>query len=414
MISAKFSENNYLKFDHLRDISIWLGVIACIASLYPWMVWPSNSITLLLVLIFCCSRIPFNKKYITYGNLLIISGLALFGFILCQWFVVPIRASLFQVLNTFLPIIVFLGFEKFEKSVFLQRLIDIFAIILAVSIFFFLLHFFIDLPFFLFKNNNDYYAPFKNYIFFVVSEAEDLGWLTRFNSIFIEPGHLAMACAIFLYINGYSLKKLQNIAMTIGLIWSFSLAGFLLYIIGIVLQTLVKSKNMGKSLLKMCVILVVLVGIGMAYYSPTNEDIVSVQILSRLEFDENKGLSGNNRNSMVFDQFYEKITKSDKKFLGIGKDELNRRYGGTGNASYKNYVLGYGYIGLMSIFGLMSLILLVFPSKRGFGLMLLLCASFIQRPYFLWLIQILPYIAALGHWYNYQNKCWYKSGERFI
>lgn len=398
MASYNVGNINSVPLESLRDISIWLGVIACIASLNPWIAWPSSNIILLLVLLFCVSRIPFCKSRVSYGNLFIVSGVVLFGFILCQLFIIPIMASIFQALNTFLPIIVFLGFDKSEKEIFLQRLINVFAIVLAISIIWFLLHFFIELPYFIFKHNSDFYPPFKNYIFFVVGETEDLGWLTRFNSVYTEPGHLAMACAIFLYIYGYTWKKWQNIAMTIGLVWSFSLAGFLLYVIGLVLQTLAKSKNIGKSMLNMVVSLVVLVGIGLAYYSPTNDDIVSVKILSRLEFDENKGLSGNNRNSLVFDQFYEKITNSDNKYLGIGKNELNRRYGGTGNSSYKNFIIGSGYVGIACIWGLMTVILIVFPSKRGFGLMLLLCASFIQRPYFLWLIQVIPYIAALSQW----------------
>ena len=38
------------------------------------------------------------------------------------------------------------------------------------------------------------------------------------------------------------------------------------------------------------------------------------------------------------------------------------------------------------------------PSRKGFGLMILLIVSFIQRPYFLWAIESFPYLAALSVW----------------
>lgn len=411
----KSSHTNLYKISMLRNLSIWLGVIACFSSLQPWIVWPYPHIILILMCMFMMSRIIFFRDTISYAKLLSTFGIILFSFIYCQFFMNSFLASIYQIFYTLLPILVFLNFNTEENKIFLKRLINLFSIILLFSLITFLLHFFFDLPYVITKNNNDFYPPFKNFFTFVISENGDLGWFTRFSSIYTEPGHLSMTCAIFLFIMGYTWKKWQNILMTIALVWSLSLAGVILYFIGMILYFTAKSNNIPLTVFKIisCSLLIIILGI--SYYSPTNNDIISVKILSRLEFDESKGISGNNRNSIVFDQYYDNVTHSDKRYLGIGRHQMTEKYGGTGNSSYKNYILGNGYISFFGIIFLMSILLYSFPSKKGTGLMLLLCASFLQRPYFLWAIQVMPYIAALSCWCRLSHdKAKYRQNQKLF
>lgn len=384
------------KITRLNLISIWLGVIVCWTSLNPWMVWPSLYINLALIILFTISRMLFIKERIECASLISIITVIFFLFIYCQFFIIPLSSSILLIFRTFIPLIIFLLFSSEEKKLFLKYLINLFSIILILSIIYFFIHMFIELPYVLLKHTNPGYAPFKNYILFVIESDSDFGWFSRFQSIYTEPGQLSMVCSILLYINGYTWKKWQNIIMTIGLIWSFSLAGFALYFIGITLYSICISKYIAKTILKIVVSGGILIGAGMAYYSPTNQDMVSLMILSRLQFDESKGISGNNRNSDVFDYYYENFISSDKRYFGIGGEEFNRKFKGTANSSYKNYVVQNGIIGTLSLFFLMGMLLFCYPSRKGFGLMLLLIASFLQRPYFLWLIESMPYIAAIS------------------
>lgn len=395
MIQILQLTNPHSAYTHLRDASIWLGVIGCWASLGPWIVWMSPNITMGIMMLFFMSRLPFIDSKIDYATLISIGALTIFGFIYAQFFVIGIKSSIFQIINIILPLYALLLFNSKEKIVFLNRLINWFSIILAVSIIWYFFHLFIDLPNFIYNSPNPAYSPFKNYLFFIIESNNDLGWLTRFQAIYTEPGHLAMASAILLYINGYSLKKWQNIALTVALIWSFSLAGFVLYFVGVVLFYIAKSKHLSLTIFKIVIGTAGLIGLGMAYYSPSNNDMISVMILSRLQFDESKGISGNNRNSAVFEEYYERFLTSEQFPMGIGRVEMDRVFTGTGNSSYKNYIVNYGLIGTLATFFLMGCWLFCYPSRKGMALMLLLCVSFIQRPYFIWAIECMPYIAAL-------------------
>lgn len=399
-MSTKCSVPGHKKLSWIANLSIWLGVIACWASLTPWPMWRSEYLAFILMFLFMGVRIVLWNGQTSWATIVSMVATIGFGFIYAQLFINGIVASIFHTLSLIFPILIFLTFKAQEKKIFLRRLINLFSAIALISLIGFLLHFFINLPYVITKHYNSFYAPFKNYIIFVVTQTGDLGWFTRFTAIYSEPGHLSMACAILLYINGYTLRKWQNLVLTISVIWSFSLAGFLLYFGGLILYILAKSKRIGKTLMRIIGGTSLLVILGLSYYSPTNDDIVSVKILSRLEFDESKGIAGNNRNSINFDQYYDEFISGEDKWLGIGRGEVSEMFGGTGNSSYKNYVLGNGIIGMLAILFLMGTFLFCYPSRKGFGLMILLMVSFLQRPYFLWAIECFPYLAALSGWFG--------------
>lgn len=395
---SNIKDNHHPGF--LENLSIWIGVIVCLSSIDPWFTWPTHFIKLGLSLLFVVSRFPFLKKEINYIQLVSFCGFIIFGFINVQFFQIPLSKTIYQIALNYLIIVTFIFFSKNEFQSFLYRLITLTSIILLFSLLAFLAHFFVDLPHISSSSRNDFYPPFDNYLFFVLPSGPDLGWLTRFCSIFTEPGHLAMVCSILLYLNGYTLKDWRNIVMTIALIWSFSLAGFVLYAVGLIIYIVAISRNIPLTLFKIVSTFAVLIGVGIAFYSPTNQDIVSVRILSRLQFDESKGLSGNNRNSATFDNYYDHFKDTDDYFLGIGRYQSDEMYGGTGNSSYKNYFVSNGLIGILSTLFIMGVFLFCTPSRRGLGFMLFLCISFIQRPYFIYGIQIMSYIAALYYWYD--------------
>lgn len=381
-----------------NDISIWVGVIACWGSLQPWVMWKSSYLPFIVLMMFVCIRCLVWKGKLSWSSVIDVIFTLGFSFIYSQLFYTSAKGSLYQTSQAIIPILAFLTFSELERSIFLKRLINLFSVVGLISLVFFLLHFFVNLPFTISYHPNSYYPPFKNYLTFVVLQNGDLGWFTRFSSVYTEPGHLGMVSAILLYINGYTWKKWQNIVMTVCLIWSFSLAGFMLYFVGLVIYALAISKNIVTTLIKIIGASIILVVIGISFYSPTNDDIVSVKILSRLEIDDSNGIAGNSRNSINFDQYLDKVQSGSDKWLGIGRDQLGTMFSGTGNSSYKNYILGNGIVGTVGIVLLIGSYLFCSPSRKGFGLMILLIVSFIQRPYFLWAIESFPYLAALSVW----------------
>lgn len=364
-----------------------------IVSMKPWFAWGLPFDTLLSIL-FILTRIPFIKKEDSLKNILLVESFLIFSVFYIQLFQIPIKLSAIRIVVTILPICLFILTSAKEKYTFTRRLIKIYSIILFVSLIGFALKTVgVPLSYTLLSNPNPFYEPYKNYYFFTVYQ--DLDLFTRFTSIFSEPGHVGMISAILLYLNGFSLKNISNVIMTIALIWSFSLAGFLIYGVGLTLYLVLKSSHPLKSFMKVILGCGLVAGIAIATYSPSNDDMMTQLILKRLEFDSSKGLAGNNRNTGNFDNIYTNFTHNDKVIVGMGSEEYGRKFYGTANSSYKTFIMEYGWGATVFLLLFAFLCLKFYPSRLGFGLLILLIISFLQRPYFMWFIECFTYISAI-------------------
>ena len=68
----------------------------------------------------------------------------------------------------------------------------------------------------------------------------------RFHSIFLEPGHLGCIIAFFVMANQYNFKNRYVLIMSIVLLFTLSLAGYVLFYIGFLVYFINKSKDTGK------------------------------------------------------------------------------------------------------------------------------------------------------------------------
>lgn len=375
------------------NISIWIACIMAIVSLKPWFSWGMPFDTL-LSLLFILSRIPLLRKSYGTKDLLLFEIYLVFGVFYLQLFLSPLKDSIIRLLVTILPLGLFLLTTRFERRLFIRRLINLYSIILFVSLCGFAMKTIgINLPFSTLIHPNPFYEPYKNYYFFTVYQDFDI--YTRFTGIFSEPGHVGMISAILLYVNGFTLKKLSNIVMTVSLIWSFSLAGFVIYAVGLVLYLILNSKKPVKSFIWVTIGCSCAVSIAIASYSPTNDDIVTQLILRRLEFDSDKGLAGNNRNTGNFDNIYNNFSTNIKSIVGMGAEEYGRKFYGTANSSYKTFIMEYGFGSIITLAIFLLMFFTLYPSKLGAGLMIVILLSFIQRPYFLWFIECFTVISVI-------------------
>ncbi len=382
---------------HISSVSVWLACMMAVVSMKPWFAWDFPFDTLLSILFIVC-RLPLLQKNNTIRNLLLVEGFLVFSAFYMQLFQIPIKISAIRVIVTVVPISLFLLTTAAEKRLFVNRLIKIYSLILLVSLIGFTLKTVgVELPYSILNNPNPFYSAYKNYYFF--TGYQDLDLFTRFTGIFAEPGHVGMISAILLYVNGFSLKRASNVIMTIALIWSFSLAGFLIYAIGLTIYLILKSNYPIRVLMKVMLGFGCIVGVAIATYSPSNDDIVTQLILKRLEFDSSKGLAGNNRNTGNFDNIYSNFMQNHKVVIGMGSEEYGRKFYGTANSSYKTFIMEYGWGATVMLLLFMLLCLIVFPSRIGFGLFCLIVISFIQRPYFLWFIECFAYIVAISEFY---------------
>ena len=201
--------------------------------------------------------------------------------------------------------------------------------------------------------------------------------LPRFQSMFLEPGQFATPCVFLFFLNGAKFNR-KNLLFIIGIILSFSLVGLVLFFGCIIARKiLIKEKHLFLKLLLIAVFLG-----GAAFYftqyveqnNPANK-----YVFSRLEYDEDEGIAGNNRTSAYFDKKYQKFLQSPDRYFGI-KQQLKEGYDWTYNCSgYKKFIVNQGLIG----FGVfMFFVFLLFYFNRSkpnlFFLVIVVTAFFVR------------------------------------
>ena len=186
------------------------------------------------------------------------------------------------------------------------------------------------------------YEDFYNYYLFIVPSLSFTGF--RYQSVFLEPGHLGTLCAFFLYINDYNLKKIYNVFFLIALIFSLSLAGYVLSILGYFFFLWTNNKHF----------IIPLLFTGMLFVAFTvvqqindGDNEINMMIIDRLQYDDEKGISGNDRFDYAVDKLYEQSIQNGDIWFGIGGEEFNRR--DLDGSGYKMFILHHGIVAYLFI-----------------------------------------------------------------
>ena len=195
-----------------------------------------------------------------------------------------------------------------------------------------------------------------------------------------------MIGAFLLYANDYNLKNKKSIIILISVLASMSLAGWMLAFIGFILNLFSKRKIKFSRLLLYVILLLSFIQVGKNYNSGNN--VINERILSRLEYDESKGFTGNNRNSMLIAQIASELWSGDIKTILFG---YNKRYFmqfeeweliGSG---FDKFLVHHGLLGVLLV---LSFYMYTIASARNkkFALLFFIFVlfSFWQRCYALW------------------------------
>lgn len=163
------------------------------------------------------------------------------------------------------------------------------------------------------------------------------GGLLRMCGPFNEGGNLGTICAFLYAIFDEKNTKIEKAILIVGILLSFSLAGWLLLLI-YWLGDLISKKQLKSIIIIAALIATILI-------LPTidfgNEYVNSFVQRFAITSD---GLSGDNRTWEGFDQQYDSIVNSDRKWWGAGLD-----YKVADGSSYKSYIITYGYIGTLML-----------------------------------------------------------------
>lgn len=280
------------------------------------------------------------------------------------------------------------------------------AYILVPSIILYIVSTYYLIPGFIIANSSSEKYLFINNIFllqrlYIENIAEN-----RFHSIFLEPGYLGTMLSFILYANNYNFKKKYNYIILISLIATVSLAGYIITFIGYITYLISTWKNLKK-------IFVFSIFIICTYFVAINhnqgDNIINKGIIERLQYDEEKGISGNNRTGAGTDFYYNQAMKNGDIWFGLGAERVRQINGGSSDtAGYEENIRGAGYKVFFVKNGIISAIIFLFfyilfaNNKKGhrmykMGFVFIIILTFIQAAYPLSASWIYPFVLGINN-----------------
>lgn len=367
-------------------------------SMHAWFfLWVNNNslavfegVLIVLMFTFCIINGKLTSKSFYY----LAAAISLFfvGLFNKSGSIISIFGSLLVVSIMYLLMI----FPQEAKIRILQFTTKWFSLLLLVSVIAWLIHFIIPLPSF----GEVYYLDESgggsiNYLFFTeLATSSDI----RFKSVFLEPGHVSTVASFFVIANRFNFKNRYVLLLTLEIIPTFGLAGYLLIVIGYLFYS-IERVQLG-SFLKRFIPMAALAGIAVLVFSTYKggDNLFNVLILERMTYDEERFITGNDRSNDIVDQAFEKAWKDGTLVTGLSKNEYNNMLNrGAIAAGAKPYLLQHGIIGTFFLFLGYYLVSKASKNKRWAILLFWVYAiSFLQRAYFFWAGYYIPYICGLA------------------
>lgn len=227
----------------------------------------------------------------------------------------------------------------------LKRLMKFLCVVmgslLTVSIFFFVLYILgFPLPSMPIAHEVLMYS-YTNFYFFLIDDRTFLVLIPRFQSVFMEPGHLGTASVFLLLTQLGKWKKWYNVVLLIATIMTFSLAAFVLLAMVLFINAWLKHQRILPKILLITSFLGIN-AVGAIFYND-GDNMLNSLIIERLAVDDGK-LAGDNRVTDTFEAAFDDYMKSDD--ILFGRDYELAEFG-WGNAGYRVYIYDYGLIVLL-------------------------------------------------------------------
>lgn len=211
-----------------------------------------------------------------------------------------------------------------EKEYVFKKIVKWFGILMMLGIPIYLITQFVRLPGFgtiIAEYNAELVkGECTNYLFYIYHHQLSDGMsFRRFNGPFIEPGDVGCATAFLLMATRFDFKKYRYLwAVLAALVLSLSLAGYMLTFFAYMVKSYYEDKRNFKTI---TVIFVILLGVylfGTIYNGGDN--IINEKILARLQYDEETGISGYNRTSLLKVEYFMAMF-NDPKVMLYGYDQ---------------------------------------------------------------------------------------------
>lgn len=278
-----------------------------------------------------------NKIKLSINNRTIFGFVCLFVGILCTGKNIN---GMTEACIQYIPFMVLIS-DKRNNGAYLSFITRLLSIIILAGIIPFLLYLIgVDiLPSFAIRYGEDIRSyVFENHFLFLINSFHVVD-IPRFQSIFLEPGYLGTLVSFMLFLNHYDFKNKWNIPLVIGLVLSMSLAAYLSFFIGYILYLRESNKSYLRILLWGGL---VFISILVAPLINNGDNIYNQRIVSRLEIDEEKGITGNNRFHGDTDFLFERAISDGTILWGLDKNTFKNA--DISGAGYKIYMLQNGLI----------------------------------------------------------------------
>lgn len=227
----------------------------------------------------------------------------------------------------------------------LKRLMKFICVVmgslLTVSIFYFVLYILgFPLPSMPIAHEVLMYS-YTNFYFFLIDDRTFYVLIPRFQSVFMEPGHLGTASVFLLLTQLGKWKKWYNVVLLIATIMTFSLAAFVLLAMVLFINAWLKHQRILPKIL-LIISFLGITTVGAIFYND-GDNMLNSLIIERLVVDDGK-LAGDNRVTDTFEAAFDDYMKSDD--ILFGRDFELAEFG-WGNAGYRVYIYDYGLIVLL-------------------------------------------------------------------
>lgn len=222
-----------------------------------------------------------------------------------------------------------------------------------------------QLPFY---NDGIQTSYYRRWLIFAVM---DSGFsLPRLCGIFNEPGALGTVCGLLFATTFHYSKKWEKTVLMITTLFSFSLAGYLLILVYLIIYLAQKNWKYALVVLGLVVFLFMIPNIDW-HNDEINNFAQRFSITSQ-------GLMGDNRTRTEFDSEFEQIIHSNSIWFGKGATYT----ADSGTSSYKNYIVQFGIIGfgIFFVLWLTAAFRLANKDKDCLILLLIFLISLYQRP----------------------------------
>lgn len=226
-------------------------------------------------------------------------------------------------------------------------------------------------------HRNDFHEYYDYYLF-RVSYVSSIGFFPRFQSIFLEPGQMATPCMFLFFLNAMegNVFSFKNIVLLLSILLSFSLIAYGLLVFSLVVIPWFKGKKFRLPL----TIGVVGAIVGATFFFLSNEDsVVNTLILSRLGYDDESLITGNNRTSGEFDLMFDSFMRSGDKFFGIRNKLISGNDWTTNSSGLKKFIVHFGLVGLS--LGMLMILSLYRKNKnkKTLAFLVILVTAFVVR-----------------------------------